>query len=336
MTVALELSRLPAAGPPDPGTASAGDGVSEPDLSHGPTVLRLYDLPLGDEQGTRPLLFAAAAGAAPGWRRAALTLSYDDGASWQALGGTAPAAILGTALDALPPAGSALFDTSAAIEVELTSDAMWLEGRSDDALIGGANLAVAGAELIQFGVVEPLGDRRFRLSRLLRGRRGTEWAAAGHEAGEDFTLIDRASLVVIEAPSGAIGGEARIMASGVGDVGDPPAASAAVLGESLRPPSPVHLTAVENDTGDLAISWVRRSRQGWAWPSGSDTPLGEEAESYRLTVSGAGFAREATLDAPAYLYTAAARAEDGGGAILISVVQAGTFAPSRPASLSHG
>jgi hypothetical protein len=337
MTIALELSRLPAAGPPDPGTASTGDGVSEPDLTHGPTLLRLYDLPLGDGQGSRPLLFVAAAGAAPGWRRAALTSSYDGGASWETLGGTAPAAILGSAHDALPPAESALFETSAAIEVELASEAMWLEGRSDDALVGGANLAAVGAELIQFGIVEPLGDRRFRLSRLLRGRRGTEWAAGAHEPDEDFTLIDPATLVVIEAPSGAIGGAARIMASGVGDLADPPVASAEVLGESLRPPSPVHLMAREHGAGDLAISWVRRSRQGWAWQSGSDTPLGEETESYRLTISGDGFTREATLDAPAYLYTAAARAEDGAdGAILISVVQAGTFAPSRPASLSLG
>ena len=71
--------------------------------------------------------------------------------------------------------------------------------------------------------------------------------------------------------------------------------------------------------------------------AGSDTPLGEESESYRLRITGTGFVREAALDAPAYLYTAAARVEDGvGGPILISIAQAGTFAQSRPATLSLG
>lgn len=337
MSVALELTRLPASGPPDPGVASAGDGISEADLSHGATVLRVYDLPLGDGQGSKPLLFVAAAGAAPGWRRAVLTLSYDGGDSWQNVGGTAPASTLGSALDALPPASSALFDTQAAIEVELASDAMWLEGRGDDALVGGANLAAVGDELIQFGTAEALGGRRFRLSRFLRGRRGTEWAADGHVTGESFTLVDPATLVAVEVRSGTIGGEARVMASGIGDLPDPPIVTTEIVGESLRPPSPVHLAARANDAGDLAISWVRRSRQGWSWQSESDTPLGEESESYGLTISGAGFVREATLGAPAYLYAAATRAEDGGdGPILIAVVQIGTFAPSHPAILAFG
>lgn len=337
MTVALELTRLPNSGPPDPGAASPGAGVYEPDLSHGPTILRVYDLPLGDGRETKPLLFVAAAGAEAGWRRAALTSSYDGGESWQDLGSTAPAATLGSTLEALPPGSSALFDTRAAIEVELVSDAMWLEGRGDDALVRGANLAAIGDELVQFGAVEVLGGRRFRLSRLLRGRRGTEWAAAGHEAGVSFTLIDADALVTIEAPVGSLGGESRIMASGIADLPDPPVAIAEVLGDSLRPPSPVHLAAREDITGDLALSWVRRSRQGWSWQSGADTPLGEETESYRLTIAGPGFVREATLAAPVYLYTAAARAEDGtGGPILISVAQIGTYAPSRPALLSLG
>ena len=46
---------------------------------------------------------------------------------------------------------AALFDRAASVEVELLNDAMWLEARDDDALVGGANLAMLGDELIQFG-----------------------------------------------------------------------------------------------------------------------------------------------------------------------------------------
>jgi len=83
------------------------------------------------------------------------------------------------------------------------------------------------------------------------------------------------------------------------------------------------------------VDWVRRSRSGWAWLSGSDTPLGEEVEAYRLTLSGAGFQRTAMLAEPVFTYSAEAQAEDGlAGAVNIEVVQLGTAAPSRPARAS--
>ena len=79
---------------------------------------------------------------------------------------------------------------------------------------------------------------------------------------------------------------------------------------------------------------MRRSRLGWSWTSGIDTPLGEEAEAYRLGISGAGFERSVPLHTPHYLYTLAARAEDGAsGPIQISVSQIGTHAVSREREL---
>jgi hypothetical protein len=334
MIAALELVRVPGAAPPDLIAASTGRAVRESDLPHGPTIVRLFDLPLGDGRETKPLLFVAAAGASEGWRRAALSASYDEGASWLAAGGTAAPAVMGVTLGALAPAGSALFDRDSALDVELIHDAMWLEGRSDDLLVGGANLAAIGGELVQFGAAEPLGGRRFRLSRLLRGRRGTEHAAGGHAAGEGFTLIDRDSLTVLEAPAGSPGGAARIVASGVGDLPDAASASAPIAGAALQPPSPVHLRAEENGAGDLSIQWVRRSRQGWAWLGGGDAPLGEEAERYRIAIAGAGFERVAETAAPAFLYAAAERAADGAGPIAVSVSQLGSLAASRPAILA--
>lgn len=329
MTTTLDLVRVPGAGPPDL-EASPGRAVGEPDRPVGPTILRLFDLPLGDGTESKALLYVAAAGESGGWRRAALSASLDGGASWRDIGGTAVAAVMGATANALPAAGAALFDTASSLEVELAHADMWLEGRNDEALAAGANLAAVGEELLQFGGVEPLGDRRFRLTRFLRGRRGTEWAADAHAAGEPFTLIARETLVSIEGPAGA---EARVLASGAGDSPDAASAARTITAEMLRPPSPVHLRAVETADGDLAISWVRRSRLGWTWTDGADTPLGEETERYQLSLSGAGFARTVETSSPTYLYAAAARAADGPGPLTLSVVQTGSFAPSRPAVL---
>jgi len=333
MVLTLELRGLPAGGPGTAAPASPGRPIDQPDLIHGPTTLLLLDLPLlSEELPGRPRLLAAAAGVEPGWRRANLIASFDGGGSWAAAGATAPAAVLGTALGAPAPAGSALIDEREGFEVELLSEAMWLESRSDAALADGANLALLGDELIQFGNAEPLGDRRFRLSRLLRGRRGTEWAAL-HAPGERFVLIEAESLTAVEAPLGSLGGEARLLGQGLGDP-EGVLAVRTVAGEAMRPPAPVHLKAERLAGGDLALSWVRRSRAGWVWLSGSDTPLGEETESYRLSLAGAGFERSLTVPGPAYLYSAAEQAADGlSGPLTVAVVQLGTSAPSRPALL---
>ncbi|TMJ18703.1 MAG: hypothetical protein E6G92_02345 [Alphaproteobacteria bacterium] len=331
MTVTLDLVRIAPAGfgaPP----ASPGVPVRQPDMVHGPTVLRLLDLPLGDGTAGAPLLFAAAAGSEAGWRRAAIEASFDGGGTWLAAGSTAAPAVIGTVLGALAPAGPALADRESAIEVELLNASMWLESRSDDALANGENLALVGEELIQFGAADPVGTNRFRLSRLWRGRRGTEWAAALHSAGEGFVLIEAESLVPLQAPAGSAGGEARLIAYGIGDPPEGAAAERPIAGEAIRPPSPVHLTAEPLD-GGVTLRWVRRSRQGWVWPSGGDTPLGEEAERYRVKLAGEGFSRSAIVTEPSFHYGAAERAADGGGPALVSIVQLGTFAVSRPATL---
>ena len=97
----------------------------------------------------------------------------------------------------------------------------------------------------------------------------------------------------------------------------------------------MHLAAERVVGGDIAIRWVRRSRSGWAWVSGSDTPLGEESETYRVVVTSAGSARAATIAGPQLIYTAAEQAEDGlAGPLSISVTQLGTLAASQPARLT--
>jgi hypothetical protein len=333
MVVELELARVPGGMPI--AASEPGRPVAEPDLRHGPTSVMLLDLPLyRDDAPERPQLFVAAAGAESGWRRADLLVSYDGGASWTAAGSTAAPAVMGTAVDMLAPGGSALFDDRASLEVELLNEAMWLEGRSDDALVGGANLALIGSELVQFGQVEPIGAGRFRLSRLLRGRMGTEHAATMHQAGEPFLLIERDALAVIEPPAGVVGGAVRLLALGREDE-DGAAADLILAGEAQRPPAPVHLRAERRASGDLALSWVRRSRRGWSWLSGSDTPLGEEREAYRLEIAGGGFTRTLETGTADYLYSLAEQVADGAsGAVEVLVVQLGTHGPSRPAMMT--
>lgn len=316
--------------------ADAGRPASEPDLPAGETLIELLDLPpLDTSAATGPRLWIAAAGTGGGWRRAQVMASVDGGTSFQVLGSTAPRAIMGMTTTALPPGDAALFDRTGTVEVELAAAAMWLEGRDDEALVNGANLAMIGDELIQFGAANPVGPRRFRLSRLLRGRRGSEWAMASHAAGERFVLVDPATLLPFEATIDVIGAKVRVIATGVGDATH--AEREMVLtGRALRPPPPAHLSAKRLADGTIRICWVRRSRVGWSWLDGIDTPVGEEFERYRLTVqTGSGPPRTVDLDRADYDYSPAAQIEDGAthlSPIDIAVVQLGALGPSVPAA----
>lgn len=321
------------------GVASPGRGVSEVDTELGTTLVELLDLPpLDDSAQTVPRLWIAAAGTRPGWRRAALIASRDDSVSWDELGATAAPAILGRALEALAPGDASLFDNKTAITIALPHDGMWLESRDDDALIAGANLAMIGEELIQFGRADPLGGNRFRLSRLLRGRRGTEAAMVAHDAEERFVLIDARTLVPYELPVAALGATVRVLASGVADT-NPAEALALAAGRALRPPPPVHLTAHWLDDGTLRFDWTRRSRTGWAWLDGGDASLGEETERYRLTIApSTGRMRTVETMTPSYAYAPADQIADGAAmasSVTISVSQLGAIAASSPGETAH-
>lgn len=274
--------------------ASAGQGVQQDDVRHGPTRLVVAELPaLTDEPAAAPVVAMIAAGAERGWRRAALFVRDDD-ASLIPVGSTAAPAVMGTVMTPPLPAGPYMFDMGSAMEVELDHDAMTVSGVTDLRLSHGGNLALVGDELLQFGNVTPLGGRRYRLGRLLRGRRGTQDAArAPAVAGARFVLleIDRLAL------------------------------------------------AAREQGGDLHIDWVRCSRTGWRWIDGSDAPLGEESEAYRLVWSDAtGPFRTVQLGVPNYIYDAAARAVDRAaghvGPVSCDVAQVGTHGVG-PAARIH-
>jgi hypothetical protein len=79
------------------------------------------------------------------------------------------------------------------------------------------------------------------------------------------------------------------------------------------PLAPVHLRARRAANGDVAISWVRRSRaDGDGWGS-ADSPLEHVPEGYRLTIfDGATAVRSFDTGAPAALYTSSEQSSDFG------------------------
>ncbi len=333
MRVTARLCRY---APPPDGTppADAGRGLLAPDTIHGPTRLVLAELPMLDTGvATRPVVVAAAAGPQPGWRQAALSQSADQGARWTDIGATAAPAIFGTAASLLAPVSPHLVDRVSHLVVDLLHDEMALRGVDEDALLAGENLMMVGRELVQFGRAERIGPARYRLTQLLRGRRGTEAEMVGHRLGEDVLLLDRTTLLELEVPAGAA--RWSVMAAGLDDPA-PVVRTIDLAGLATRPLAPMHLSAAWTETGALQFRWVRRSRAGWDWPDGVDAPLAEEREAYRLMLTPEiGPVVQLDLNAPVAMQAApqiSAWRAAGARRLDWQVVQIGTAGSSPPAA----
>jgi hypothetical protein len=329
MVVEADLVRLSEGGAVTP-LADPGRSLNQNDARHGPTTFHLIDLPpIESGVATVPNLVVAAAGVSTGWRRAALLLSSDGGASWEEAGVTAAPAIIGAA-DTVLGAGSArLIDEVNRVEVTLLNAEMALSNADENGLDAGRNLAMLGDELIQFRTATPLGQNRYRLSGLYRGRRGTEWAMNAHVAGERFVLIERDALATITVAASA--GQIMVMAVGIGDGSAPSTQIVLNPGQSLLPIAPAHLRGERLSDGRIRLSWVRRSRDGWRWIDSVDAPLAEETERYMLTISpNVGAVQQVEISMSPYFYNPPVGATN----VSFSIVQIGTFAQSRSTILA--
>lgn len=195
-----------------------------------------------------------------------------------------------------------------------------LASRSDEEVYAGANtLAVetgAGWEIVQFLDADLGADGVWTLSRLLRGQMGTEAAAsAGAAAGARAVLITPA----IEQPAVSLDLRGLALDWSAGPADEPPVSTnfrlRTVTAEArgLVPLSPAHLRAVKKQNGDIAMTWIRRTRVGGDSWTGEDVPLGETQERYRVEIrraADASLVRTAETTAPAFLYDAALQAAD--------------------------
>ena len=263
-----------------------------------------------------------------------------DGTQAISLGRVMDSDALGYADTILGHADPALFDDVCTVEVTLVNAEMTLSHASDAALLAGANIAMLGRELIQFGRAEPLGGERYRISHLLRGRGGTEGAIAGHAAGEAFILLpdDPQTIALLPAQIGllplAAGMTVHARRAGsdqqvVAEVGSAVTA--------LRPLSPVHMRAQLAPGGNLAIHWIRRSRTGWLWVDDRDAPIGEAREHYTVEIlPSVGTARTVEVMASQLEIAAndiAAWRLAGANQVAITVAQIGTYAVSPKTSV---
>ncbi|MFO1175474.1 MAG: glycoside hydrolase TIM-barrel-like domain-containing protein [Paracoccaceae bacterium] len=275
------------------------------------------DLPLmsGQEVPHAPHLAVAASP----WPGSVAVYSSDQDAGYVLNSQLFSASVIGQTLSTLDAARQGLWDRGPALRVQLSGGALSSVG--PDQLLNGANLLAIGDgssgnwELLQFMTASLVAPDTYDLSMRLRGQGGTDATMpASWPAGSIVVVMDgKPRQIALNQSERDLARHYRI--GPARQPYDSPSFThriEAFVGVGLRPLSVCHLRSMAAASGDVDVTWVRRTRvDGDSW-SAYEVPLGETRELYVLRVLSAGaILREITLGQPSWTYSASLRAADG-------------------------
>jgi len=160
-----------------------------------------------------------------------------------------------------------------------------LQSVTDDELMLGANMFILGDEVMQFRDAVQNSDGTWTISNLLRGRRGTEWACATHQANESFVFLSTDTMAVSQ--NGLDAGNKNYWYKAVGtgmDVGTAIVTQITYEPRDLMPYAPCQLDAAWSGA-DIRLTFQRRTRYGGEMMDGTGTvPLNETKEAYEIDI----------------------------------------------------
>jgi hypothetical protein len=287
-------------------------------------ILYLMDIPMIDDADDDAGVYFAGGGTIGAWRMADLSQSVDGGTVYADVDDLTSPSTTGTAVNVLAdPSHWPTWDHTSYLDVQLSVGAfMQATGL---AVCNWANLLLVGDELIQFRDVLRLGGNVYRLTTLLRGRRGTEWACGTHVQGERVVLIDGTTqrLALTTADIADVD-YYKLVPMGV-DAAVCPAVKLVSTAAALKPYAVGHVASSRDGSNNLTITWIRRTRVGGEWEDLIDVPLSETSEAYEVDVYEAGIVvRTISVVAQTASYTAAQQVTDFGSAqseILVKIYQ---------------
>jgi hypothetical protein len=334
-----------------PGGAVSGGSPGGPPSSQtqSPTNLLILNLPLIIDTDYAYGPYCAMAGASPvlPWGGGILYESTDSGVTFLEVANSDGPNVMGVATTALGNfTGGNIFDHTNSVTVVIGNGGGTLASATQLAVLNGANIAYlgsgsgSGGEVIQFCTATLIATNTYVLSNLLRGRRGTEWQIGQHAAGEIFVLLP---CVDINGPFTDLGKSRLFEALSPGQsLSAVTPQSFLNTGETLRPYSPCNIYSTVDGSGNVTMTWTRRTRIGGTWADFTDVPLSESAEEYVIQIWDSTFTICARVigpigpipvpvtgpTAPPLTYTAAMQTTDFGQLeqdIYVSIGQLGTF-----------
>lgn len=248
------------------------------------TVLELLDIPLLRDDDDGPGFYAAFKGADTPWPGCVLFGSAD-GVTYTQIGSAiAEATQIGECTTTLGDwTGGTVFDEKNSVTVDVGAQTLASWSR-DEILAGTATGYVVGDELLYARTATLVSPGVYTLTGLLRGRRGTEWAIAGHGSGERFVALPASGRglrrVALSATEIGVTRYYKAVTAGRA-LSTATAQTLACAGVSQIPFSPVDLRASVSDSA-VEVTWKRRTRYAtrFTGSGGISVPLGEDTEAY--------------------------------------------------------
>lgn len=274
--------------------------------------------PLNDNDGATPRIKALIHGyGRAGWAGADVYRSTDGGNSYSKLASGSALSTFGLCATAIPaPSNYRIWDTTTTISVKVKQGTL-LTAASDLAVQNGANWCIVGQEVIGFVNATLTGTdgglNVYSLSRLLRGRAGTEVHIGTHQANELFVILDN-TLVDIPLTVADLGKTVKCKTVTYGsDISKVSAIDLQPFGLNLRPWQPAYLKAVRQPNNDWILTWTERPRTNNDLRDYTEISHDPDYAGFAYALySGSTIKRKGTTTDQTFTYTAAMQVTDFG------------------------
>ena len=283
----------------------------------GPTIAKYMDIPLLRDQDDYNGFYIAASGYNTKWGGCLVYKSTDSGSTYTSLVAITSTSKIGFATGILATTPYPWqWDNGHTVNVDLITGT--LSGTTELNVLAGANHALLGGEIIGFVNVTLEVDGTYTLSKLLRGRQGTDAEVGTHLSGEDFILLEDTATIRKTENIADIGLSRNYKAVTIGKTLQGTNSNVFTNNSvGLKPYSPVHVKSTRAANGDWTITWKHRTRAGGEWRDGVDITLSETSEKYLVdvyttTTASTVLTTLATVTAESVTYTSAQVVSDFG------------------------
>lgn len=252
------------------------------------------------------------------WQNGAVYVSDNEGNSYAKLTNFTGQSTTGLVTQ-IPQANSSdIIDYGSEIVVRLDNGI--LESLPEIDFLALKQFGLFGNEFIAWQNAELISTNTYKLTKLLRGLRGTEGYINQHSLNERFILLQGTGARLVRVPGSItdLGKTLIFKAVHSGQTLDEitDEVSLTVTGEGLKPYSPVYPEVLYNtSTYDLTIEWSLRTRINGQWRNGVDITYSDSDRSILQILAGANIVHtvEVTGYQASYTLTAAEQLEKLGG-----------------------
>ena len=251
-----------------------------------------------DTQGTGSIYYVTSSAKSPGNFSNTYLYKSLDGVDYTDLDLLSHDIHHGTVKEALPKRFGYGLDTKTTLTVTMPDAAETLSSITFDQLTAGGNAALIGNEVIQYQTAVLNADGTYTLSNILRARRGTNYAAVSHTAGERFLVLDPTMLLKeVNAPSLWSTTQYFKAVPQGGYAENTQGISIDMAPNDLRPYTPETVTCNDDGT-NVTIGFQRRSRITAELADGSPDIIYREGQGATAHFSYSVWAGKGLADTP--------------------------------------